>query len=180
MKTTDRKNNSESGFTMVEFLVSIAILSIIIAIAIPNLLTFKQNSQLSAATREMFSGFQQAKMTAIKRNINCTITFGQNAGGTEYDYIVYVDADNDFVYDAADNEEIIISRIKEQSASIDIDRVGISFPINTNGNPSIAFSPFGLPRDKNGKLGNGTLTVTNPNRTKNLELSIVGNVKITS
>ena len=179
MKTTDRKNNSESGFTMVELLVAIAILGIIIMIAIPNLITFRQNAQLSAATRELFSGFQQAKMTAIKRNINCTITFGENVGGTTYDYIVYVESGaegNNFKHDSDD--EIIISRTLEQS--VEIDYALLPFPVNENGNPSIAFSPFGLPRDKNGKLGNGTIKVKNPYRTKNLELSIVGNVKITS
>ncbi len=67
MKTANRKNNSESGFSMVELLISMAILAIIAAIALPNFYTFRRNSQLGAATRELFSGFQQAKMTAIKR-----------------------------------------------------------------------------------------------------------------
>ncbi|MDM8541102.1 GspH/FimT family protein [Desulfococcaceae bacterium HSG9] len=177
MKTTDRKNNSESGFSMVEALVSMAILAIIAAIAIPNLITFKQNSQLSAASRELFSGFQQAKMTAIKRNANCTITFNQPVAGTTYDYVVYVDENNDLKYDT--NEEIIVSQLWEQSANID-SVIPISFLDNDEGNPSIAFSPYGLPSDKDGKLVNGTITLTNPNRVKNLELSIVGNVKITS
>ncbi len=175
MKAADRKNNSESGFSMVEALVSMAILAIIAAIAIPNLITFKRNSQLGAAARELFSGFQQAKMTAIKRNANCTITFNQPVGGTTYNYIVYVDADNDLEYDSG--EKIIVSQRWEKSANISST---IPFANNDEGRPSIAFNPYGLPKDNAGNLGNGTITLTNPDRVKNLELSIVGNVKIAS
>jgi len=176
MKTTDRNNNSESGFSMVELLVSMAILGIIAAIAMPNFIAFKQNSQLGAATRELFSGFQQAKMTAIKRNTNCTITFNQPVGGTTYDYIVYVDTDNDLEYDPG--EKVIVSQLWEQSANISST---IPFVNNDEGRPSIAFNPYGLPKDNAGNLGNGTITLTNTtSRVKNLELSIVGNVKIAS
>ena len=175
MKTTDRKNKSESGLSMVEALVSMVILAIIAAIALPNFIAFRQNSQLGAVTRELFSGFQQAKMTAIKRNTNCTITFNQPVGGTTYSYVVYVDTNKDLEYDPG--EKIIVSQLADQSAIINCD-----FMKNDNDLPSIAFNSYGLPKDKTGNLGKGTITVTNPitNRVKNLELSTVGNIKITS
>lgn len=177
MKTFFQTSNTESGFSIVEFLVSMAILGIIAAIAIPNLLAFKQNSDLNSATRELFSGFQQAKMTAIKRNINCTITFGKNRG-TTYDYIVFVDHNRNFKRDS--NDEIIISRNLEKF--LEIDYTNFPFNINEDGNPSIAFNPHGLPKDKNGVLGQGRVPLKNTatQRTKNVELNAVGNVKITS
>ncbi len=177
MKTIFQTNNSESGFSIVEFLVSMGILGIIAAIAIPNFIAFRQNSQLNTATRELFSGFQQAKMTAIKRNVNCTITFGRNSG-TTYDYIVYLDHNRNFKRDS--NDEIIISRSLEKF--LEIDYSNFPFDLNEDGNPSIAFNPQGLPKDKNGLLGQGRIPLKNTatKRIKNLELNTVGNVKISS
>ncbi len=165
MKTIARKNNNESGFTMVELLV--AIFGILTAIAIPNIITFKKNAQLGAATRELFSGFQEAKMNAIKRNENCTISF--NTSG--YNYVVYLD-DGDFTYEPG--ETIIASQIKEDSGNINISP--------ESGYSTIVFTAYGLPEKTDGSAVSVDVELKTPDnsRTKKVNLNILGNAKITS
>lgn len=166
MKTIARKNNNECGFTMVELLVAIAIFGILTAIAIPNIITFKKNAQLSAATRELFSGFQQAKMNAIKRNENCTISFNTS----DYNYVVYLDDDGDFALDS--DEKIIASQNKADSGNINV----------TPDWSTIVFTSQGLPEKQDGSAVSGDveLKTADSSRTIKVEMNILGNAKITS
>ena len=67
------RNNS--GFTAVELLVVIALIAILAAIAVPNFIGWLPNYRLRAATHDLYSNFQKAKLTAVKRNTNTAVRF---------------------------------------------------------------------------------------------------------
>ncbi|MBW2342352.1 MAG: prepilin-type N-terminal cleavage/methylation domain-containing protein, partial [Deltaproteobacteria bacterium] len=60
-----------NGFSFIELLVTIVILGIVALIAIPGFSRWLPNYRLRAATRDVFSNFQHARLTAIKRHRTC-------------------------------------------------------------------------------------------------------------
>ena len=61
-----------SGFTMMEMMVSIAILAIITAFAVPSFRALSQNATLSATTSEFVGDLNQARSDAISRKNSVT------------------------------------------------------------------------------------------------------------
>ena len=58
----------QAGFTLVEVLVSLAVLATLLAVGLPSYLTWMQNSQIRTAAESITNGLQVAKNEAIRRN----------------------------------------------------------------------------------------------------------------
>ena len=61
-------SKKQSGVTLIELLIAIAILSILLAIAVPNFGSWLQNTQIRTATESIKNGLQLARAEAIRRN----------------------------------------------------------------------------------------------------------------
>ena len=191
-KRQDGRNNGDkranvrekllSGFTLIEVLMTIVVLAILAAVAVPGFSVWLPNYRLKAAARDMVSNFQLAKLTAVKRNTNCAITFNQAIGARTYDYVVYVDSDKDLEYDAG--EEVITRKCWTDygSTSYDLSQGGgdgLTFMNNDDGLPSIAFQSKGFPVNNISGLGMGTVFLKNTNnRTTSVVVSSAGNIRI--
>ncbi len=75
MRMLPAKGNGESGFTVMELMVVIAIIGIMVAIAIPSFSTWLPNYRLRNAARDLYTNMQKAKIGAIKSNSNWAIVF---------------------------------------------------------------------------------------------------------
>ncbi len=64
-----------SGFTMVEILVVLAIITILMTISIPNFMAWRDNTRLKRAANDIYNAMQRAKMGAIKENRNWSVSF---------------------------------------------------------------------------------------------------------
>ena len=67
------------GFTMIEMLVVMVVLSVLASIAVPTFFKWYPNYRLRNAAREIFSTVQTAKMTAVKENTNVVVWFNKTA-----------------------------------------------------------------------------------------------------
>ncbi|QTA92790.1 pilus assembly FimT family protein [Desulfonema magnum] len=164
-----RKN---SGFTLIELFVTMALMAILAAFAVPNIMKWVPNYRLKSAVQDTFSNFQRAKLMAAKRNITCTIIFNQPIDDKTYDYVVFLDPNNNLEYD---NDEDVIAKVNlKEKYKGSVDTENITFQDNV-----VAFRPNGLPRNKGNGLGMGTVSLKNTNgRITDIILSSAGSVRI--
>jgi prepilin-type N-terminal cleavage/methylation domain-containing protein len=71
----------QSGVTLIELIVVIAILGVLAAIVVPNFLSWLPKYRLKRAVRDLYSNMQLAKMAAIKNGSTRTIAYS-SAGYT--------------------------------------------------------------------------------------------------
>lgn len=103
------------AFTLIELLVTIAIASVIMAIAVPSMTSFLGNNRVASTTNTLVHSLQTARAEAIKRSLPvglCTTNTPEaaNAGcdagaGYSSGWIVYADDNRNGVRDVA--EEVI-------------------------------------------------------------------------
>ena len=182
MSSRIRGSRGYQGFTLLEVMITVIILGVLSSIAVPAFLVWLPDYRLRSAARDIYSNFQKAKLTAIKHHCLCTITFHQPVGGTTYDYVVFVDSDNDMEYDAG--EQIIAQKLLASYRNVSFDTGegggdGLTFADNDVSLPSIAFRTNGLPRNNGGGFGSGTAHLINTrNRKTSVVISAAGNIRI--
>lgn len=93
-----------NGFTLVEFLVSVVLIVILIAVAVPEFLDFIRASRLSTQTNRFFTAVNFARSEAIKRSAPMMICVRSGAlcatvNNWEQGWIVFVDRDADLQVD---------------------------------------------------------------------------------
>lgn len=169
------------AFTLVEMLIVISIMAIITAIAVPGFISWLPDYRLKAATRDMFSNFQKAKMLAVKSMDNIAVTFTHDANGDSTGYVMYVDSDKDFTptdQDGNQEADIITTVLWDRDYKNSVSQVSNNFAENENDAPTIAFRGNGLPADSQG-AGNGTVRLKNSNgKERKVIVSRTGNLRI--
>jgi type II secretory pathway pseudopilin PulG len=175
----------KNGFTILELIVIIAIFVTLLVVAIPGFSRWLPNYRLRAATRDLFSNLQHAKLTAVKRHRTCAISFNQDIGGTIYDYVVYVDMGNDLEFSAGDEvlTKVLFSE-RYTGVSFDTsqgggDGIDDAIIVNDDGNPAIGFLSNGFSVDNNGDPVAGSIFLTNvTGRQRQVAVSSAGNITI--
>lgn len=64
------------GFTLIEMLMTVAMLAILLAIAVPSLQTWGMNSQVRTAAESIVNGLQRARAEAVARNTDVEFVLG--------------------------------------------------------------------------------------------------------
>ena len=72
----------QRGFSLIELMIVIAILGTLSAIAIPNILSYRDNARVKAGANEMLALFRKAQVTAVKRHFDTGLIFNVATGTT--------------------------------------------------------------------------------------------------
>ena len=118
----------QSGFTLMELMITIAIIAILSGIAIPNAINWRNNAQVSSAARGLYSDLQSARSMAVKENRECTVTFNTSGSGS---YTISIE-NGDKTVNFSSYGAVEISALKD-SESEEQDQFEITF--HSNGFP---------------------------------------------
>lgn len=69
-------SRQQSGVTLIELVVGLAVFAILLGIAIPNFSTFIQNSKIRTSAEAIQNGLSLARVEAVRRNTNIQFTLG--------------------------------------------------------------------------------------------------------
>ena len=156
------KNFFQSGFTLLELMIVIAIMGIMAAMAVPSYQTYMAQRRLNGAARQVMSDLMAARMKAIAQNNEFKVFFpGSHLGALtgNHQYQILDDDDNDGISDTG--EALQIKDIQTDYSDV---------TMTSNNNP--AFSPKGTATNL------ATVTLSNSRGSKNVSIAITGRVKI--
>ncbi|MGH8076523.1 MAG: GspH/FimT family pseudopilin [Lysobacter sp.] len=87
------------GFTLIELMVTVAVLAVVLAIAFPSFRGLINANRLAAASNEWLATLQIARMEAVRRNqrvVICPSTNGTSCAGTSWQRVItFVDTNRD-------------------------------------------------------------------------------------
>ncbi len=149
----------DRGFSLVELMVTIAVLAIVLAIAIPSFTGLINGNKLGSQANDLMATIQLARMDAVRfnrRSILCRSSDGatcNGANGAWTSWISYIDTNGDGVPSASE-----IQRTGSANTTV---TVLPSPAISGNGN-RIVFHADGLARSGTGTLLQGAFSVCMP------------------
>lgn len=143
---------ARNGFTLIELMVTVALVAILLAVAVPSFTTYQRNAELTSFTNTLLSGINAARGEAMKRGRYAMVvpTDGANWGNG---WIVFVDVDGSGAYEAA-NDIAILTR-EPAPSYLTISNAGAT----TAANLYLMYDASGYSRLKTGAFGAWTFEI---------------------
>lgn len=74
-----RLKSASRGFTLIELMISVALLAVLLGIAVPNFQTWALNAQVRNAAESVANGLQRARAEAVARNTDVEFVLGTDS-----------------------------------------------------------------------------------------------------
>ena len=132
LKGLKRFLESKKGFTLIEMIITMTIIGIVSAIAIPNFSKWKEKHEINGQAQKVYFDLMLARTTAVKSNNNVRVTFNLVANT----YTIHEDSNDDGTVDAGENLKNAVLENNVQFAY----NVGIT---DTDGNAVTSAASFG-------------------------------------
>lgn len=109
--------NRQTGFTLIEAIITVAIMAIIAAIGVPSYQSMIRESRLSSITEEMMMSLMLANTEATMRGRNVVVcaASGTGCGGNDWrnGHRVFVDNNKNNTFESAASEPEILLRLSQ-------------------------------------------------------------------
>lgn len=162
-----------AGFTLLELLITIAVLSLLVTVAAPSLQATLRNNRLMTQTNLFIGALNLARSEAIKRGRRVTLckTSDQqrctSAGGYQQGWLVFADTHNFAVFDA---DETIIQVFAPVTG-------GLTITGNTNVRDYVSYDATGGSRLINGGFQAGTITLCQDAAARKIIINATGRIR---
>ncbi len=101
---------SQKGFTLYELMITLTIVGMVMAIGVPNMIAYSQNSRMTATANDLHATFHYARSEASRAKTFITICASANSmaasptcsGNWQDGYIVFLDLDGDIAVGVGD------------------------------------------------------------------------------
>ena len=106
---------AQRGFTLIEILVTFAVMAILLGLAAPSFIAFQRNSELTSTANSFLSALSVARAEAMKRQLNALVVPIRDndwSGG----WRVYVDVNGNSSYEAS--ADILVTEQRELPATV--------------------------------------------------------------
>lgn len=156
-----------SGYTLIELMVALAILSVLVSVGLPQVTIFFKGNRMVANPIEMLSGLNIARSEAIKRNSRVSICKSANAsdaspsctteGGWDQGWFVFVEGAGTSVGEYTAADVTIPSAILRVNTGAEGSNVTITAdsPIDNY----VSFTSRGAPKLENGASQSGVFRI---------------------
>jgi len=164
---------NDSGFTLLELMITVSILGIVMAFAVPSIDTFIKNDRLTSQINTLVSHLAYARNEAVTRSLqvglcasNNTSSAAPTCSGTNWadGWILFVDTDGDSSFTAG--EEVL--RVKQTLAGSNTltgSAGNIVIYDNRGFTPNLANASFSLCDDR-GVANLRSITISNTGRVR--------------
>lgn len=136
---------AQQGFTLIELMVTVALVAILVGIAVPSFQGALNGNRLATSANELIASLQTARMEAIRRNRRVAVCMSANANAGQDatcananvdGWITFVDlnADGDF----------------DKAGDILLRNSGFSGPLVVSGEDQVVYRSDGLARGSDG------------------------------
>lgn len=170
------RSRSVRGFTLVELMVTVAVLAVILAIGVPSFTGIMHRNRLTASANELVAALQTAKMEAIRRNsrvVICPTANGTScSGGSDWSrVIVFADLNGNSI---VNTDDTLIQDVTVNNTGTGITVPGGTTPIRygadgrarigtaTTGTISVVSSRLSTDNTRRVQLAGSRVNVCNP------------------
>jgi type IV fimbrial biogenesis protein FimT len=144
-------NAKQAGFTLLELMLTIALLAVVMGFGVPNMQEFVRNARMSTSANDIITDFNYARSEAVKRRVPVTLCKSQNGTACDADsaagpfnrWVIFVDDADPALVQANDgngtiNTGDVILRDRTLPDSITVTTIA--------GQTRATFLPTGFPR----------------------------------
>lgn len=144
---------SAKGFTLIELIVTMSIITLLMFVAVPGLTAFKRNAELTSASNTLLSAINAARSEALKAGRNALVVPTSNGTDWNTGWVVFVDMDQTQTYTSTDKTILVQEALPSYISVVGNNHAAAS--------PSyIMYDASGYSKLKSGGFGGLALTLT--------------------
>ena len=143
------------GFTLIELMVTLAIVVVLALVAVPSLVTFKRNAELTSATNTLLAAINAARGEAMKRGMYAMVVPADGANWNN-GVIVFVDKDQSRTYNAATDVTVLVQPALPSYLALS----GSGTVTSAEASPYLMYDPSGFIKSYTAGAANQTFTLT--------------------
>lgn len=166
---------AQRGFTLIELVITFALVAVMLVLAAPSFVKFQRNSELTSNANDFVAAVSAARAEAMKRQKR---TIMKPASGEDWStgWVVFVDVDNS---GAESTGDVVVTKRDALPSTLAIS-ISAAAPAFADGSTKyISFNGSGFLRLNNGSFpSTNALDITNTNETRRIIVSPAGRLRV--